>query len=42
MSKSDAHYMLEALYERLGRPRGFWALVFLCMFILLALSGGEV
>lgn len=35
-------YMLEALYVRWGRPRGYWAAVFLCLFLLLALSGGEV
>lgn len=39
--KSDAHYMLHALYERLGRPRGFWFLVWLFMFLCLALSGVE-
>lgn len=34
-------YLLEDLYIRLGRPRGFWALVFTVLFLLLALSGGE-
>ena len=34
-------FLLEALYVRLGRPRGYWAAVFVCLFLLLALSGGE-
>jgi hypothetical protein len=32
-------YYLEQLYQRLGRPRWFWPLVFVVLFLGLILAG---
>lgn len=32
-------FYLQHLYERLGKPRWFWASVFLAMFVLWGIAG---
>jgi len=33
-------YLLDEIYERLGRPRWFWPAVAVALFLLFGLAGG--